>query len=149
VEYLQANKGDAEYLLAASSAMSTSPIILNTDEPVISLGGYNGIDPVFTAGDLAELVDEGAVRFFLMPDREAIEEMRAEREAADSRSAGSGSGTPGGVEPLRSDGPPDRAAPTPEASAQPAPQPVQEEPAQTPSWSASSPQEAPATSRGS
>ena len=70
-------------------------------------------------------------------------------EAADSSSAGSGSGTPGGVEPLRSDGPPDRAAPTTEASAQPAPQPVQEEPVQTPSWSASSSQEAPARSRGS
>jgi hypothetical protein len=26
-------------------------------------------------------VDRGTVRFFLMPDREAIEEMRAEREA--------------------------------------------------------------------
>ncbi|MDQ3926482.1 MAG: hypothetical protein M3272_05785 [Actinomycetota bacterium] len=70
-------------------------------------------------------------------------------EAADSRSAGSGSGTPGGVEPLRSDGPSDRAEPTTEASAQPAPQAVQKEPAQTPSWSASSPQEAPARSRGS
>jgi 4-amino-4-deoxy-L-arabinose transferase-like glycosyltransferase len=79
VEYLQANKGNAEYLVAASNAMSASPIILNTDEPVISLGGYNGIDPVFTADDLANLVDRGAVRFFLMPDREFMEEMRAER----------------------------------------------------------------------
>jgi 4-amino-4-deoxy-L-arabinose transferase-like glycosyltransferase len=71
VEYLQANKGDAEYLVAASNAMSTSPIILNTDEPVISLGGYNGIDPVFTANDLANLVDRGTVRFFLLPDRDS------------------------------------------------------------------------------
>ncbi len=71
--------------------MSASPIILNTDEPVVSFGGYNGIDPVFTADDLAGLVDEGAVRFFLMPDREAMEEMRAEREAA-----GDGSPPPGG-----------------------------------------------------
>src|SRR5919107_1462663 len=46
LEYLQANKGDAEYLVATSSAMSASPIILTTDE-------------------LAGLVDEGAVRFFL------------------------------------------------------------------------------------
>jgi 4-amino-4-deoxy-L-arabinose transferase-like glycosyltransferase len=81
VEYLQANKGAAEYLVVASNAMSASPIILNTDEPVISLGGYNGIDPVFTAGDLSNLVDRGALRFFLMPDRERMEEMRAERES--------------------------------------------------------------------
>jgi hypothetical protein len=99
VEYLQANKGDAEYLVAASSAMSTSPIILNTDEPVISLGGYNGIDPVFTAGDLADLVDEGAVRFFLMPDTEVIEEMRAEREAADGDGASPRGGPRGGPGP--------------------------------------------------
>jgi hypothetical protein len=81
VEYLQANKGAAEYLVVASNAMSAAPIILNTDEPMISLGGYNGIDPVFTAGDLSNLVDRGAVRFFLIPDRERMEEMRAERES--------------------------------------------------------------------
>jgi 4-amino-4-deoxy-L-arabinose transferase-like glycosyltransferase len=98
VEYLQANKGDAGYLVAASSAMSASPIILNTDEPVVSFGGYNGIDPVFTADDLAGLVDEGAVRFFLMPDREAMEEMRAEREAAGDESPPPG-GPQGGFGP--------------------------------------------------
>jgi hypothetical protein len=81
VEYLQANRGDAGYLVAVSSAMSASPLILNTEEPVISLGGYNGVDPVFTPDELADLVEGGAVRFFLMPDREAIEEMMAEREA--------------------------------------------------------------------
>jgi 4-amino-4-deoxy-L-arabinose transferase-like glycosyltransferase len=96
VEYLQANKGDAGYLVAASSAISASPPILNTDEPVISLGGYNGIDPVFTADELANLVDDGAVRFFLMPDRELMEEMRAEREASgDASPRGGPGGGPG------------------------------------------------------
>jgi hypothetical protein len=88
VEYLQANRGEAGYLVAVSSAISASPVILNTDEPVISFGGYNGVDPVFTRDELADLVDKEAVRYFLMPDREAIEEMRAER--------GSNGGTPGG-----------------------------------------------------
>ncbi|HZC84878.1 MAG TPA: glycosyltransferase family 39 protein, partial [Rubrobacter sp.] len=90
VEYLQANKGTAEYLVVASNAMSAAPIILNTDEPVISLGGYNGIDPVFTAGDLSILVDRDAVRFFLIPDRERMEEMRAERESRDDAPSGGG-----------------------------------------------------------
>ncbi len=88
MEYLRANKGDAGYLVAASNAMSASPIILNTDEPVISLGGYNGIDPVFAADELAELVDRGIVRFFLMPDRELMEEMMAERESGDAAPQG-------------------------------------------------------------
>jgi hypothetical protein len=65
LEYLQANKGDAEYLLATSNAMSASPIILDTDEKVINLNGFEGHDPVFRADELAGLVDEGAVRFFL------------------------------------------------------------------------------------
>ena len=65
MEYLWANRGDAGYLVAVSSAMSASPVILNTDEPVISLGGYNGVDPVFTPAELADLVDGGTVRFFL------------------------------------------------------------------------------------
>jgi hypothetical protein len=94
VEYLRANRVDAGYLVAVSNAMSASPVILNTDEPVISLGGYNGVDPLFTPDELADLVDEGAVRFFLMPDREAIEEMMAEREAD-----GDGLGPRGGPGP--------------------------------------------------
>ena len=66
MEYLQTNKGDAEYLVATSSAMSASPIILNTDEKVINLNGFEGHDPVFTASELAGLVDKGAVHFFLI-----------------------------------------------------------------------------------
>jgi hypothetical protein len=66
LEYLQANKGDAEYLVATSSAMSASPIVLNTDEEVINLNGFEGHDPVFSADELTGLVDEGAVRFFLV-----------------------------------------------------------------------------------
>jgi hypothetical protein len=82
VEYLQANKGDSEYLVVVSNAMSASPLILNTDEPVISLGGYNGIDQVFTADDLANLVDKGTVRFFLMPDRELMAKRAADNNAS-------------------------------------------------------------------
>ena len=94
VEYLQANRGDARYLVAVSSAMSVSPVILNTAEPVISLGGYNGVDPVFTPDEVADLIDRDAVHFFIMPDREAIEEMMAEREAD-----GDGPGPRGGPGP--------------------------------------------------
>ncbi len=65
-----------------------------TDEPVISLGGYNGVDPVFTPDEVAGLADGDAMRFSLMPDREAIEEMRADREAD-----GNGSGPRGGPGP--------------------------------------------------
>jgi 4-amino-4-deoxy-L-arabinose transferase-like glycosyltransferase len=83
MDYLQANRGGSRYLVATINSMSASPIILNTDEPapVITLGGFMGRDPVLTTDELANLVDRGAVRFFLIPDRERMEEMRAERES--------------------------------------------------------------------
>jgi hypothetical protein len=89
LEYLQANKGSATYLVAGPSSMPLSPIILGTDEPVINLGGFMGRDPVFTTEELSGLVDEDAVRFFLVQDRECMEEMRAEREAEQEASGGS------------------------------------------------------------
>ena len=66
VEYLQANKGDAEYLLATTNAMSASPFILNTDEKVINMSGFEGHDPVFSGDELSSLVNDGKVRFFLV-----------------------------------------------------------------------------------
>jgi 4-amino-4-deoxy-L-arabinose transferase-like glycosyltransferase len=89
LEYLQANKGDATYLVAGPSSMPLSPIILGTDEKVINLGGFMGRDPVFTTEELSGLVQRGAVRFFLLQDRERMEEMRAEREAEQEVSGGS------------------------------------------------------------
>ena len=73
VDYLHANQGDAKYLVAAIRSRIASPIILNTDEPVISLGGFNGADPVFSDERLAGLVKEGAVRFFLIEGRDRKE----------------------------------------------------------------------------
>jgi 4-amino-4-deoxy-L-arabinose transferase-like glycosyltransferase len=74
VDYLHANQGDAKYLVAAIRSRIASPIILNTDEPVISLGGFNGADPVFSNEGLASLVKEGAVRFFLIEGRDRKED---------------------------------------------------------------------------
>jgi 4-amino-4-deoxy-L-arabinose transferase-like glycosyltransferase len=88
LDYLQTNRGDAKYLVATINSMSASPVILNTDEPdpVITLGGFMGRDPVLSTDELADLVNEGAVRLFLVPDRERMEEMMA--EYASSQSSG-------------------------------------------------------------
>ena len=68
MDYLESNRGDAKYLVGTTNARSASPIILGTDEPdpVITLGGFAGRDPVFSTYQLANLVNEGAVRFFLI-----------------------------------------------------------------------------------
>jgi 4-amino-4-deoxy-L-arabinose transferase-like glycosyltransferase len=70
VDYLEANQGDATYLVAAIRSDLASPIILSTDEPVIAFGGFEGRDPVFSNKRLAGLVNEGSVRFFVIEKRD-------------------------------------------------------------------------------
>ena len=41
-------------------------IILETNQPVMALGGFSGSDPILTTTQLAALVKSGAVRFFLL-----------------------------------------------------------------------------------
>jgi 4-amino-4-deoxy-L-arabinose transferase-like glycosyltransferase len=100
MDYLQANRGDARYLVATTNARSAAPIVLNTDEPtpVIALGGFAGRDPVLTTDELAGLVDEGAVRFFLVQDRERMREMMANEDDSSQQPGQQGppQGFPGG-----------------------------------------------------
>ena len=70
VDYLQANQSDATYLVAAIRSDLASPIILNTDEPVIAFGGFEGRDLVFSIKRLAGLVNQGRVRFFVIQKRD-------------------------------------------------------------------------------
>jgi len=96
MDYLQANRSDAKYLVASTSAMSGAPIILSTDEPdpVIALGGFMGRDPVLSTDQLTNLVDKGDVRFFLVQDKERMEEMMAERESGQQGGSTGGWGGP-------------------------------------------------------
>ena len=70
VDYLEANQGDARYLVAAIDSGVASPIILNTDEPVIAFGGFEGRDRVFSIERFADLVRQGPVRFFMIKERD-------------------------------------------------------------------------------
>ncbi|UPM45194.1 ArnT family glycosyltransferase [Halocatena salina] len=68
--YLEANQGNATYLAAVDgSAMTAAPIMLATDEPVISLGGFSGSDPVMNSSELATLVAQGDVRYVVTSER--------------------------------------------------------------------------------
>jgi 4-amino-4-deoxy-L-arabinose transferase-like glycosyltransferase len=56
ISYLEANQGNAEWLVAVSSAMQASSIILSTGKPVMAMGGFTGSDPAMTVTRLKELV---------------------------------------------------------------------------------------------
>ena len=66
VNYLEAHQGNAKYLVAVPSSNTADSIILATNKPVMALGGFSGSDPILTTSQLASLVANGTVRFFLL-----------------------------------------------------------------------------------
>ncbi len=66
ITYLEAHQGSAKYLVAVASAQEASAIILVTNKPVMALGGFTGSDPILTISQLAALVANGTVRYFLL-----------------------------------------------------------------------------------
>lgn len=66
VRYLEANQGNATFLVATPSSNTADQIILTTNKPVMALGGFGGSDPILTTSQLAQLVAKGTVRFFLL-----------------------------------------------------------------------------------
>jgi 4-amino-4-deoxy-L-arabinose transferase-like glycosyltransferase len=66
ISYLEAHKGNAKYLVAVASSNEADSIILETNQPVMALGGFSGSDPILTTSQLAALVKSGTVRYFLL-----------------------------------------------------------------------------------
>src|SRR5713101_7984418 len=53
IKYLEAHKGSAKYLVAVVSSNEADSIILETNQPVMALGGFSGSDPILTTTQLA------------------------------------------------------------------------------------------------
>jgi 4-amino-4-deoxy-L-arabinose transferase-like glycosyltransferase len=67
IHYLEANQGNAKFLVAVPNSQGIADeIIRTTNKPVMSLGGFSGGDPILTTKQLASLVANGTVRFFLL-----------------------------------------------------------------------------------
>jgi hypothetical protein len=66
VRYLEANQGSAEYLVGTQTSSYASLFILDTGQPALALGGYQGWDRILTPDALASLVQGGVVRFFYL-----------------------------------------------------------------------------------
>jgi hypothetical protein len=69
LRYLEAHQGTAEYLVATQTSSYASLFILNSDQPALALGGYQGWDRVLDPAQLQQFVQSGRVRFFYVsPD---------------------------------------------------------------------------------
>ena len=66
VSYLESHRGDAKYLVAAFGSQSSAPIIIESGEPVMTIGGFNGADPAPTLAQLQDLIAGGEVRYVLV-----------------------------------------------------------------------------------
>jgi 4-amino-4-deoxy-L-arabinose transferase-like glycosyltransferase len=66
VQYLEANQGDATYLVAAFGSQSSSSIIIASGRPVVTIGGFNGSDPAPTLAQFEQLVSSGQLRYVLI-----------------------------------------------------------------------------------
>jgi 4-amino-4-deoxy-L-arabinose transferase-like glycosyltransferase len=66
VTYLEQHRGTAKYLVATTNSNSAAPLIIATGQPVMSLGGFSGSDPILTTAQFASLVKAGEVRYFLI-----------------------------------------------------------------------------------
>jgi 4-amino-4-deoxy-L-arabinose transferase-like glycosyltransferase len=69
LEYLLANTEPGSYLVATLASHEAALYILATGRPVLPLGGFTGDDDVVDVAKLAQMVQEGRLRFIL-GDRE-------------------------------------------------------------------------------
>jgi hypothetical protein len=67
VRYLLAHQGSARFLVATTTSSYASLFILDTNQPAMALGGYQGWDRILTPAQLARLVAQGVVRYFYLP----------------------------------------------------------------------------------
>jgi 4-amino-4-deoxy-L-arabinose transferase-like glycosyltransferase len=70
--FLKANRGNERYLLATSSVRLAAPIIINTGEPVMAIGGFDGLDPILNPEMMARMVEANQVRFVMVGDLSTI-----------------------------------------------------------------------------
>jgi 4-amino-4-deoxy-L-arabinose transferase-like glycosyltransferase len=68
IDFLKVNRLGERYLLATSSATLAAPLIIETGEPVMAIGGFHGLDTILTPARLALLVETRKVRFVMRGD---------------------------------------------------------------------------------
>lgn len=72
VGFLEANRHGERYVLATLNTQLAAPIIIQTGEAVMAMGGFMGTDPILTPEKLARMVEDKQVRFVLVPDFSTI-----------------------------------------------------------------------------
>ncbi|MFD9318376.1 ArnT family glycosyltransferase [Streptomyces sp. NPDC060053] len=68
ITYLKKNQDGATWLVAVATSQTASSIILESGEPVISMGGWSGSDNAMTLAKLKSLVKAGKLHYIVVSD---------------------------------------------------------------------------------
>ncbi len=66
ISYLLKNQDGAEWLVAVATDQTAASIILESGQPVISMGGWSGSDDAMTLSTLKALVKEGKLHYIVI-----------------------------------------------------------------------------------
>jgi 4-amino-4-deoxy-L-arabinose transferase-like glycosyltransferase len=66
-KYLMAHYREGTYLVATMNAKSAAPIFLDTNLPVMAMGGFIGSDPAVTVQKLRTMINRNEIHYFLVP----------------------------------------------------------------------------------
>jgi 4-amino-4-deoxy-L-arabinose transferase-like glycosyltransferase len=66
-EYLLSHNSGEKWIVAEESSRDAAKLIIETGKPVMALGGFSGTDRILSVDALTDLINEGKVRYFLIP----------------------------------------------------------------------------------
>ncbi|NBD24494.1 ArnT family glycosyltransferase [Paenibacillus glycinis] len=66
LNYLREHNTGEEYLFATFDYNTAAPYIIDENEKVVTLGGFSGSDPVYSAEKLQKLVASGKLKYFMI-----------------------------------------------------------------------------------
>jgi len=69
IKFLTTNRKNEKYMVEVpSSLIYGSALILQTGEPILTLGGFRGSDPILTLDQFKQLVSDGALRYAMVSE---------------------------------------------------------------------------------
>jgi 4-amino-4-deoxy-L-arabinose transferase-like glycosyltransferase len=99
VDLFEANSAEMKYLAAVPNARIGSQLVLETGRPVLYMGGFSGNDPVLTVPQLAEMIEEGELRYVVGGTNRQMERWlrdHCSEEIPGNKPTAPGYGRPGG-----------------------------------------------------
>ena len=68
LDFLRTHRRGEPCLVAAMNSQIVAPIIIETGESAVAIGGFMGGDPILTAHEFSQKVEQGQFRYMLLPE---------------------------------------------------------------------------------